>query len=453
MNLPARWWPFGQKSAQSLTIDGMRHSPVGGSGMFGPVSWLFGANGMLNASKIDWEKEVADPLKASVLMAPINWLMRTFPEAPLVLEERNVEQKRWEPIDDHPMLDLIDNPNPYYSGETLSMCTALDLSFGNAFILKIRNRNGRVVQLWWAPRQMMRPRYPLDGSKYIEHWEYRVGSQTFEVPVDDVMHIRFGLDPRDPRMGLSPLGSLLREVAIDEQASNFTATILKNLGIIGLIVSPKAQGTGAQKSASEESVKKLKEYLIRNFTADRRGDPLAVGTPIEAQLLQYNLEGFNVGPIRDVSEERVCAAIGIPAAVVGFGTGLQQTKVGATMKEMRQLAWIGGVIPMQRIVANEIRRSLLPEFIPNASRGTHRVRFDSGAVPLLWETPTEKHDRIRKDYDSGLIKRGEARLESGRPAPDAKDDTYKKNPTASIGGAKPNPDEKPADSGEEVEDV
>jgi hypothetical protein len=118
---------------------------------------------------------------------------------------------------------------------------------------------------------------------------------------------------------------------------------------------------------SAQSVKDVKDYIIRQFTGDRRGDPLVLGGPTDVQLLQYNMEGFNVGPIRDVSEERVCAAMGIPAAVVGFGTGLQQTKVGATMKEMRQLAWTTGVIPMQRIVANELRRSLLPEFIPEAS--------------------------------------------------------------------------------------
>jgi hypothetical protein len=90
----------------------------------------------------------------------------------------------------------------------------------------------------------------------------------------------------------------------------------------------------------------VKQYIQRAFTGDKRGEALALGAPTEAQLLQYNMQGFDVGPIRDVSEERVCAAIGIPAAVVGFGTGLQQTKVGATMKEMRQLAWISGVIPL-----------------------------------------------------------------------------------------------------------
>jgi hypothetical protein len=97
--------------------------------------------------------------------------------------------------------------------------------------------------------------------------------------------------------------------------------------------------------------------------------------PMEAKLLQYNLQGFDVGPIRDISEERVCAALAIPAAVIGFGTGLQQTKVGATMREMVKLAWQGGIEPNQAIMADELDRSLLPEFQKNTD--LFRTHFDT----------------------------------------------------------------------------
>jgi hypothetical protein len=189
----------------------------------------------------------------------------------------------------------------------------------------------------------------------------------------------------------------VREVAIDEHASNFTAAILKNLGIIGLIVSPKVRRRASARRRSARSRRRgegvhparIHRRQARRGAGARRAD--------EAQLLQYNMQGFDVGPIRDVSEERVCAAIGIPAAVVGFGTGLQQTKVGATMKEMRQLAWISGVIPLQRIVANEIRRSLLPEFIPEASRGStsDQVRFCRGAA-AVGDAEREAHAHPRR---------------------------------------------------------
>jgi hypothetical protein len=31
----------------------------------------------------------------------------------------------------------------------------MDYCFGEAFWLKVRNGNGKVVELWWIPRQMI----------------------------------------------------------------------------------------------------------------------------------------------------------------------------------------------------------------------------------------------------------------------------------------------------------
>ena len=127
---------------------------------------------MLPATKMDYEKEVGDGLGSSVLAAPLNWLMRTFPEAPPIVEE--LQGKEWSTLTQHPMIKLLRRPNPYYSGRTLWMSTVLDFAFGEAFWLKIRNNAGKVIQLWWAPRTTMTPKWPNDGGKtYISHYEYR----------------------------------------------------------------------------------------------------------------------------------------------------------------------------------------------------------------------------------------------------------------------------------------
>lgn len=377
-------WSNGNR-AKALTA--MRHSGQGTS--------FF--HSLMPATNIDFKKEVGDGSGSSVLAAPLNWLMRTFPEAPPMVEQLNKEE--WEEIQQHSLTELLRRPNPFYGGRILWMATVLDFAFGEAFWLKIRNAEGKVVQVWWVPRGTMEPKWPNDGKTFISHYEYRpMGgiSSAERIDVKDVVHFRFGIDPENTRRGFSPLGSLWREIATDDQAANFTASILRNLGIIGVVISPKEKSGGARK----EDVQEVKEYMKKHFTGDKRGEPLALGSPTDVNVMQYNLQGFDVSPIRDVSEERVCAALGIPAAVVGFGTGLHQTKVGATMKEMRQLAWTGCVIPMQEIVADECDRSLIPEF---ETGKTHRMRFDTSKVRALWEDANEKHDRIRKDVMAGII--------------------------------------------------
>ena len=373
---------------------------------------------LMPGTTIDYKQAVGDGLGSSVLAAPLNWLMRNFIQAPPIVERKRKGQ--WSADVDHELVRRLQTPNPFYSGVTLWMATVLDLAFGNAYWLKIRNLADEVIQLWWVPRALMEPKWPQDGKIYVDHYDYRPrGGRSPATPVDvrDVVHFRFGLDPENSRLGLSPLGALTRDIYTDDQAAAFMAAILKNLGIIGIIISPKEKG----QTANKDAVKEVKAYLEERFTGDQRGKPLALGAPTDVHLLQYQMQGMDVSPVRDIAEERVCAALGIPAAVVGFGTGLQQTKVGATMKEMRRMAWTDGMIPLQTIVADEIQRTLLPDF--EARTTSTRVAFDLTRVPALWEDQNERHDRVRKDLLSRMITVGEARRETGRDA-DATHDIY-----------------------------
>ena len=67
------------------------------------------------------------------------------------------------------MLDLLENPNPYYSGIALWQGTLLSYTInGNAYWLKIRNGIGRVMELWWVPHWMMDPKADA-GSDPANH--------------------------------------------------------------------------------------------------------------------------------------------------------------------------------------------------------------------------------------------------------------------------------------------
>src|SRR5260370_3396111 len=89
---------------------------------------------------------------------------------------------------------------------------------------------------------------------------------------------------------------------------------------------------------------------------------------------------MGLGAIRDIPEERVTAVLGIPAAVVGFGTGLQTAKVGATMSELRDQAYENCIIPTQRLVADELSVQMLPDFATPAELARLEVAFDLSKV-------------------------------------------------------------------------
>ena len=375
-------------------------------------SLFFG--GLLRRTRFDYAREVDDMLDASVVMAPVMWIQRALPEATLAMRERQKGGKV-EPVEEHPLLDLIRNPNPHYGD--IAMWSGIVADFciwGDAYLVKVRDLSGRVVQLWYVPQFMMEPKAGLDGSQFLSHYEYSPGTGYGRIDLDpaDVIHFRNGINPRDLRRGLAPMQSVIREIFADMESSNFVASLLRNMGVPGVVISPKA---GAMPSA--EDVEATKTWFQQTFSGDGRGGTLVMGAPTDVQPYGFNPQQMNLSEARDVAEERVCAALGIPAAVVGFGAGLQATKVGATMEEMRKLAWHNGVLPLGRALADELQRSLLPDF-EKPGRGARRLElyWDTDDVLALSEDENRRTERLLKELNAGAIMLYDYLVATGREA-------------------------------------
>lgn len=184
------------------------------------VNWRFS---LLPRTQYDYRAQVGDGYGSSVIMAPVKFIQRVFPEAPL--QVKRTQGKEEEIISDHPMIQRVRHPNGFYSGNALWKATiGCWILNGNAYWLKIRNRHTEVLELWWIPPWLITPKWPKDGNVFISHYEYKPGAgEATEIQVSEVVHFRNGLDPRNPRVGMSDLHSVIREVFTDDEASNFTA--------------------------------------------------------------------------------------------------------------------------------------------------------------------------------------------------------------------------------------
>lgn len=356
-----------------------------------------------------------DPLKAlyaNVVMAPVMWAMRTFTEASAMVERKN--GKLWNEVPDHELAALIDTPNDFYDGDALWKGTVLSYMLeGNAYWLKVRNTYGDVIQLWYIPHWQIQPIWPLDGRNFIDYYQYvpngAAGSgygSPIPLPVRDVVHLRFGLDPMNPRLGVSPLRAMLQEVFTDTEAAQFSEVVLKNMGIPGLMISPKDSNV----RVTPTQVAELKKEVEDAFTSENRGKTFVMGAATEVSQFGFDPNKLMLANIRDIAEERVCAILGIPAAVVGFGAGLQSTKVGATMRELVRLAWVQCMNPMQNSFGRQLTHQILPDFQSQTAR--FRVRFDASDVSVFQEEQNLTADRVRQSVLAGLLRvdRGQGML-------------------------------------------
>ena len=354
----------------------------------------------LSRTQYPYSAAVQDGLESNVVMAPIHWITRNFTEATAVVQRK--VRLAWQEAVDHRLAARLRKPNRYYSGSMLWKATLVSMLLdGNGYWRKLRSRFGEVVELWYIPHFAIEPKWPSDGSEYISHYQYRpMGRGTIiELEPRDVVHLRFGgLDPENTRLGLSPVRPLLREVFTDEEASNFAASILRNMGVPGGVMAPK--DVAAAQALGTEEVQKMKEYVKNNFTGDQRGDWFVSGVPMQIEQFGFDPNQLMLGSLRDIAEERVCAMLGIPAAVVGFGAGLQQTKVGATMRELRQSAWHNCIIPLQNDAGDQVGDSLLPDFVSQPTR--YRIAFDRSGVSAFEEDQTERARRVGVLVEKGI---------------------------------------------------
>lgn len=401
-----RWPSFGKKAAPQIMHTG------GGQ----PVFFLQNLD-IRSGADFDYSSKVGTGMQASVVMAPIQWVQRAMMEAPLVVEKEEKDGE-WERINNHPMTQLIKNPNEFYDETYLWAGTVFSyLTDGNAYWMIIPNGRGEPVELWYVPHWMMTPVGSEDGTKFITHYVYEVGGKRFDIPQECVVHFRHGVDPTNPRKGLSPLRSALLEIWTDIEAIEFIAAVLRNGGIPGLLISPDSDSIQMQPGDAAD----LKEYVKERTTGSRRGDPLVLSGKSKVTKLSWSPKEIDLTPASNRAEERVCALVGIPTAVVGFGSGLESTKVGATMGEMRKLAWTNGVIPMQKVFSGTVGRQLLPLFRMEST--STRATFDKSEVVALQEDINAIWERVDKGVQGGWVSVAQAKRAVGIE-PEVGDDVY-----------------------------
>jgi HK97 family phage portal protein len=351
---------------------------------------------LLGSTTFDYRASAGDGKSNAAVMSCVRWAQRTLPEAPLQIMERN-SQGELKPKPDHALQRLFETPNPFYSGLHLLGAAFADLMLsGNAYLIKVRSRDGRVVQLWWAPASLMEPAWPdNDPSIYISHYNYTVEGDVIPLDPSDVVHFRdYQTDPSNVRKGISPLASLYREIASDNEAANWTGSLLRNGAIPGVVISPQGE-TGA----SESDLEDVKLKFMQRFGGDQRGAPLVMKGATDVKVLSFNPSEMNLRDLRIVPEERITAVLGIPAIVVGLGAGLQRSTF-ANYAEAREAAYESFIIPMQRLIMAQLQAQLVPDF---GDPLRLRVQFDLSEVRVLQQDENALHERTRADLLAGLV--------------------------------------------------
>lgn len=366
------------------------------------------------------ELTVGDGAGSSIVTAAVGWIARNYPEAP-VRVRRRVKTELEEVDDDagvRAFLDLLDLPNAWYSGILLWMATIADYWVsGNGYWLKVREGR-RVVALWWLPSWTIEPKWDdREGADFIRDYAYNPnGIDIYAIPPEDVVHFRYGFDPDNPRKGKSPLASVLREILTDDEAAAYTASILRNLGVPGVVISPDEDV-----ELEDEDADAIKAQFEQEFGGEGRGRAIVLGAKAAVSVLSFNPQQMDLRTIRKIPEERVSGVLGVPAIVAGLGAGLDRSTF-ANYAEAREAGYEENIIPTHRILDADLRVQLLRDFV--ADIRTFVVDHDYSEVRVLQEDQNKIWERAGGAVSQGAITISDFNRMVGLPVDQKLHDVY-----------------------------
>lgn len=385
-----------------------RGLPIYASGETTGGSWRW----WLPSAQVDYDREAGDRWDNGVVSICVGAMCRAWSEAGFVVQRRDIRAGAsvWKDEPSHPLLDLLESPNSWYSGSVLWAGTLLSwMVAGNAYWLKVRGRADQVVALVYVPHVQMRPmadRDNADGRELVTYFEYTpIGGTPVPVPRSEVVHFRHGIDPRNPREGLSPLAALLREVVGDNRAATYSVALLGNMGVPGLVFSPRDAGVGAP---TPEQRRDFREQVRDTFSGEGVGRALMMPFPADVTAPGLSPEQLGLSSLRDVPAARICAAFGIDPLAVHLPS---DQKTFSNFGEAREAFYEEAVVGTRSELCHQVTRQLLrPDF------GTDgRLWSDYSEVRVLQEDRDKLYRRVSEAYAKGVMDRATAKEALGLP--------------------------------------
>ncbi len=296
---------------------------------------------------------------------------------------------------DHPVSVLFAG-----SSWRLSMATAMTYLCigGNVYYHKRRNAAGAVVDLKPYSDANFAP--VLDEFGNIRAYHYYNGSNTWEIPKDDVVHIRgFWVDPAISYAGGSPIVLASTTIESYNEASGTIFSIHKNDAMPKTLVIYDEEMSPDQVSLAERSFK-------RKYGGERRG---SVGhmwgvKSVERLALDYNELGME--STFSQYEARICGVFRVHPIIAYTYAGIMSSTYSNAEQASKDFTDMVRV-PLWNMIADQINEQLaIPDF------GVE-VGFDLSTVEALKPSVESQRTTALQAFQVGVMTLDEARESFG----------------------------------------
>lgn len=260
-----------------------------------------------------------------------------------------------EEVYEHPLWDLLNNPNQYHDlKQLLNYITRGQDTLGASYVWAEPWSGPRPVSyLWLLPAHQVTPVRGTDG--FVAAFNYTANGRTRTIPANQVLVFARPND-RDPYAcrGISPLAAAFDSIDIESKLLRLEATLLANQGRMDGILSVK-NGLGPIQK------KRLREDYNQTFRQDGIGNVLIVDDDMSYTPVTFPPRDLARLQVANASTVDICRAFLVPVALLADSNATNyDTLDAAGAQHVRQ-----AILPRLHMIESVLNRFLAPLFDPD----------------------------------------------------------------------------------------
>jgi len=249
---------------------------------------------------------------------------------------------------DHPLVHLMANPNKWHTGEELLYLIEayLDLP-GEAFLLKVRDAQGRVAQLLPIP-----PHWVLTApTRTLPAFEVVIHGEPDWVPDDEMIWIR-NPNPLEPySRGLGTAS------ALDNQISQHKAAQTWNLNFFRRSARPDVV-VGVPDAESDQLGRIKEEWNKDHQGVENAWAPAFLNADFKAQILTNSMRDMDFVQGQKAIRDTVYQLYGVPPEILGVVENSNKATADAAMYIYSLLV----LTPRLKRIRGALQRHLVADF-------------------------------------------------------------------------------------------
>lgn len=288
-------------------------------------------------------------------------------------------------LENHPILALMDKPNPRQSGqeffEALAGYVMLAGNSYDSFVGADTGPKAGQVDEMYLLRPDRTSIVPGDEDQTIAAFVYTVGSARQRFDAANVWHARL-FHPTSDFYGLSPLQVAMRTVALDNEMAKWNHRLMSN----------EARPSGALVTASqllpdvrERMNLELRDEFAGSMNAHR---PLLLEGGVDWKELSLSPAELDFLASSKYNTVRICATYGVPPELVGDS----EHKTYNSFPEARSSFYHETVLPFMDRIRDGLNAHLVPRF------GSDRLflDYDRDQIEAIQEDQAKLWGRLER---------------------------------------------------------